>query len=132
MTSAEILKLNNIRPSVIRIMIYDYLCSVKSHPTVDEIYTELLPTVPTLSKTTVYNTVKLFTESGLSKVITIDGSQTRYDADTMMHGHFLCSKCGRVYDFNLETVCEKELKGFEVSSREVYYSGVCRECNKNN
>lgn len=131
MKSAEILKVNNIRPSVIRIMIYDYLYDNRTHPTVDEIYSGLVKSVPTLSRTTVYNTVKLFAQCGLARALTIEGFQTRYDADVSMHGHFLCKNCGKVYDFKLTNVIDDELQGFSVKSKEVYYSGICRDCNKN-
>lgn len=129
MTSAEILKSNNIRPSVIRVMIYDFLRSTDAHPTADEIYLELLPKVPTLSKTTVYNTVKLFADSGISKTITIDKNQVRYDADISMHGHFFCEECGTVYDFGIDFDIEGVLEGFDINFKEVYYGGKCRKCN---
>lgn len=129
MNTAELLKSKNIRPSVIRIMIFDYLYNNRTHPTVDEIYSGLVKNVPTLSKTTVYNTLKLFVESGITKSITIEGFQTRFDADTAMHGHFLCKQCGKVYDFNIDEVSDNELDGFTISTKEVYYSGICRNCN---
>lgn len=130
MTTAEILKINKIRPSVIRIMVYDFLRSTNRHPTADEIYTELLPKIPTLSKTSVYNTVKLLVDSGLSKMVTIDGMQVRYDADVTVHGHFLCKNCGKVYDFKPAFNFSDELDGFDIRSKEVYYGGICRNCNK--
>ena len=51
----ERLQGHNIKPSVQRIAIMKYLMEHRTHPTVDEIYTALSPTIPTLSKTTVYN-----------------------------------------------------------------------------
>ena len=51
-----------IHPSVQRIAIMDYLIKHRTHPTVDEVYTALSDEIPTLSKTTVYNTLKLFAE----------------------------------------------------------------------
>ena len=44
---------HNIKPSVQRIAIMNYLIEHRTHPTVDEIYTALSPSIPTLSKTTV-------------------------------------------------------------------------------
>lgn len=128
MTTAEILKMNNIKPSTIRIKVYEYLSGTKSHPTAEEIYTALLPNMPTLSKTSVYNTVKLLVDSGMSKNITIDGMQTRYDADISVHGHFLCKRCGKVYDFNINENLGAELDGFNVEFKEVYFGGICRDC----
>lgn len=129
MNTAEILKSSKIRPSVIRIMIFDFLYANRTHPTVDDIYSMLSKDIPTLSKTTVYNTVKLFVKCGIIKSVTIEGFQTRYDADTAMHGHFLCKNCGNVYDFDINGVSDNQLDGFSIDTKEVYYSGICRNCN---
>ncbi len=109
-------------------MIYDFVKNTKSHPTADDIYQCLHPKAPTLSKTTVYNTVKLFASEGLLKVLSIDGNQLRYDADTCHHGHFRCEECDRIYDFTIEKDCEAGLEGFDVSQREIFYSGRCIQC----
>ena len=55
----------NIRPSVQRMAIYNFLAENPVHPTVDTIYTALSPQMPTLSRTTVYNTLRQFSECGL-------------------------------------------------------------------
>lgn len=62
----------NIKPSLQRMAIMDYLMAHRVHPTADEIYNALYPTMPTLSKTTIYNTMKLFTEQGAVKALVID------------------------------------------------------------
>ena len=61
-----------IHPSIQRIAIMDYLLKHHIHPTVDEVYTALSDEIPTLSKTTVYNTLRLFSEHGAAKMLTID------------------------------------------------------------
>ena len=86
---------HNIKPSVQRIAIMTYLMEHRTHPTVDEIYTALAPSIPTLSKTTVYNTLKLLSEQGAAQTLTIDERNTCYDADTTPHAHFLCKHCGK-------------------------------------
>ncbi len=128
MTSADILSVHNIKPSVIRVMIYDFLKGTKSHPTVDEIYQQIHPKAPTLSRTTVYNSVRLFSEKGLLKVLPIEGVQIRYDADTAFHGHFFCDSCRKVFDFEINPAAESGLEGFEVLQKEIFYSGCCRTC----
>ena len=130
MTSAEILTNNNIRPSIARVMIYDYLKNHRTHPTADEIYSALSPMAPTLSKTTVYNTVKLLTGAGVIKMITIEEQQARFDACTDLHGHFLCSCCGKVYDFDTEEPKAKLPKDFKVQNKEVFYTGTCDICSE--
>ncbi|MBO5369624.1 MAG: transcriptional repressor [Clostridia bacterium] len=128
MDSAKLLADHSIKPSIVRVMIYDFLRTTKSHPTVDDIYREIHPKVPTLSKTTVYNTVKLFVSSGLIKALSIDGTQIRYDADIGHHGHFKCDLCCKVYDFHIGSDSESGLEGFEVETREIFYTGKCKEC----
>lgn len=129
MNTATILADHEIKPSVIRVMIYDFLKNTRTHPTVDEIYNHIHPSAPTLSRTTVYNSVKLFSQKGLLKVLPIEGHQIRYDADTKFHGHFLCDGCKKVFDFSLDKSLESGLDGFEINHKEVFYSGICPECS---
>ncbi len=131
MDTVSLLQKYDIKPSVIRIMIYDFLKNTKSHPTVDDIYQHIISQAPTLSRTTVYNSVKLFSEKGLLKVLSIDGNQLRYDADTGFHGHFLCENCRAVFDFYPDKSIEPDLDGFVIETKEVFYSGRCKACLKN-
>ena len=126
---------HNIKPSVQRIAIMNYLVEHRTHPTVDEIYTALSPSIPTLSKTTVYNTLKLFSEQGAAQILTIDERNTCYDADTTHHAHFLCKRCGRIYDLeckaNIKQVEDMDMNGHEVQEIHYYYKGICKDCLEN-
>ena len=77
----EYLSSKGIKPSYQRIKVFDYLLNNKTHPTVDNIHQELVGEIPTLSKTTVYNTLKLFQEKGIVLIINIEDNETRFDAD---------------------------------------------------
>ncbi|MBR2021934.1 MAG: transcriptional repressor [Clostridia bacterium] len=129
MTSAQILQQHGIRPSLTRVMIYDYLREHRTHPTADEIYTALSPIAPTLSKTTVYNTMKLLSSEGVIKTITIEEQQARFDACIDTHGHFLCKDCGKVFDFDTELPSMKIPEGLSPSVTEIYCIGRCKSCN---
>ena len=112
----------------------EYLMNHKTHPTVDEIYLALSPSIPTLSKTTVYNTLNLFIEKNVIQVLTIDEKNARYDADISKHGHFYCRSCGKVYDiFDLkpEIYVIPPLENFHVDSVEISYYGTCKTCREN-
>lgn len=107
----------------------------KTHPTVDEIYSSLVSEIPTLSKTSVYNTLSLFVEKGLAQIITIEDNIARFDADTSVHGHFQCKSCGKIYDFSvkLDSIQSSLSSEFIVDEIYVYYKGICPYCkNKNN
>ena len=86
--------------------------------------------IPTLSKTTVYNTLKKLVEEDLVRVITIEGNETRYDINTEDHGHFKCENCKAIFDFNvnMNTLLVKGLEDFKISNKNVYFKGFCPNC----
>lgn len=129
MTTAEKLLESGIRPSLTRVMIYDYLLNHRTHPTADEIYRELAPDAPTLSKTTVYNTVKLLSSEGVIKMLTIEEQQARFDACVDDHGHFLCNGCKKVFDFDVEMPKDTLPDGFVAKTKEIFYTGLCKKCS---
>lgn len=126
----EYLKGNGIKPSYQRIKIFEYLINTKAHPTVDAIYRHLVKEIPTLSKTTVYNTLNLFIENEIALLITIEENESRYDADTSVHGHFKCEKCEAVVDFKTEHthIAVHELADFQINQQHIYFKGVCAGC----
>ena len=94
------LKNVGIKPSLQRIKIFEFLLNYNIHPTVDIVYNNLSKDIPTLSKTTIYNTLKLFEKKDLINNITIDETEIRYDAIKSIHGHFKCEECSKIFDFN--------------------------------
>lgn len=122
----------NIKPSVQRLAIMDYLLSHKTHPAIEEIYLALCDAIPTLSKTTVYNTLKLFVEHGAVQMLTIDERNACYDADIHNHAHFLCKKCNKIFDLPSVDYDNKILKvkdeGFQVEDIHLYIKGYCPSC----
>jgi Fur family transcriptional regulator, peroxide stress response regulator len=126
----ELLQSHNIKPSITKVKIMEYLIRHATHPTVDEIYSNLLSELPTLSRTTVYNTLGLFTRARLVRVFTLGDNENRYDANAGNHGHFKCNRCGRVYDFGFDPdlLPARGLDGFRISEKNVYYRGTCPGC----
>lgn len=121
----------DIKPSMQRMAIMDYLIGHRVHPTADEIYSALFPVMPTLSKTTVYNTLRLFSEQGAVKALVIDEKNVRFDIDTSSHAHFMCLGCGCVYDIPIEDARAIELDGVGellITETHLYYKGYCKKC----
>ena len=121
------LKNRNINLSYQRLKILEYLNQNHCHPTVDQIYKGLHEIIPTLSKTTVYNTLKKLVEEDLVRVINIEDNETRYDINTENHGHFKCDNCGTIFDFsiNMDSLVCVELEDFRVFDKNVYFKGIC-------
>ena len=129
----EYLKAHEIKPSYQRIKIFQYLVENKNHPTVDMIYKALCTEIPTLSKTTVYNTLNLFIEKKIVNVIVIEENETRYDSVMAVHGHFKCEKCGKIYDIgiNQNILEDVKLKNCEIKEQHYYFKGICQDCSNN-
>lgn len=127
----EHLRKSGIKPSFQRMKIFEFLANNPIHPTVDTIYKALVPEIPTLSKTTVYNTLNLFIDHNIAQLITIEDNETRYDADTSIHGHFKCHECDNVYDFtaDCQSLISKGLDGFLIKEQHIYFKGICASCN---
>ncbi|WP_430882913.1 Fur family transcriptional regulator [Fusibacter sp. JL216-2] len=121
-----------IKASYQRIRILKYFQEHLTHPTVNDIYLELVPEIPTLSKTTVYNTLNLFVDKNILDVILIEENEARYDWAMQTHGHFKCVECGNVFDLNIQLNPESipDLDGYEIKEQHVYIKGVCTKCQK--
>lgn len=136
MTTQEIqqhLLLHDVKPSVQRMAIMEYLVKNRIHPTVDTVYSHLSPSMPTLSRTTVYNTLKLLVAQGAILAITIDEKNVRYDANTSQHGHFKCRQCGAIYDLAIEPYTPALLESYphlSIEETHIYCVGVCDHCNR--
>ena len=129
----EVLWEKDIKPSIQRIKILEYLQSCHEHPTTEQIYLALKDIVHSLSKATVYNTLAVFAEKGLVKVLTLENTENRYDIITANHGHFLCESCGSISDFaiNIESFKTNTLDDYRINQKDVFFKGACPECLSN-
>jgi Fur family peroxide stress response transcriptional regulator len=129
--SDELVK-RNIRPSHQRLKILEYFYLHQNHPTADEIFHVLKKNMPTLSKGTIYNTLKAFVQNKLVWEISIEENEARYDLYTRRHGHFKCNSCGAIYDFviQIDELPVKGLSNFQIEDKSVYFKGICPKCLK--
>jgi Fur family transcriptional regulator, peroxide stress response regulator len=124
------LKSKSIRPSYHRVKVLEYLYQQGGHPSVDEIFRALSTDIPSLSKVTIYNTLHIFVEAGLVRVVDINDAEIRYDITLANHGHFLCENCGTIYNFqvNIDQVAFEKLNQFKITQKNVYFKGLCPNC----
>ncbi|NLW22580.1 MAG: transcriptional repressor [Tissierellia bacterium] len=126
----DYLREKDIKPSSIRIKVLKYLMDNQIHPTVDDIYKGIGDDIPTLSRTSIYNTVNLFKQNGVVVEINLGEKESRYDINTKPHGHFKCEKCGNIYDFPLPENLNKKLSNFTINRMSINYYGLCPDCRK--
>ena len=110
----------------------DWLIHHPIHPTVEDVYQGLSKKMPTLSRTTVYNTLRMLSDNNAAQMLTIDDHRVCYDGNTQPHVHFYCKECGRVLDLMDEPAPQVAeplvVDGNVVQEMQLYYKGVCQEC----
>lgn len=126
----DILRQAGLRPSPQRAAIAGYIDASRCHPSAEEIYKALVGDYPTLSLTTVYNTLYALEKAGLARVLDIESRNVRFDtASTPGHGHILCRKCGHIFDMPLPKNIEETMPpGFSIDSVNLYFKGLCPSC----
>ena len=85
-----------------RIAILQQLEGRTDHPSADTLYRELSAEYSTMSVATLYSTAQLLADAGLIKILSIDDKRVYFDPTTTTHGHFLCRKCGKLFDIPVD------------------------------
>jgi len=118
-----------------RLAIFKILENNTSHPTVESIYNSLRKDYPTMSLTTVYNTLETLFKIGEVVKLDIDSDKAHFDPNTNPHHHFLCTHCGKIEDvmadfsevLHNETVKEKL---FKIQDYNINFRGICLVCSR--
>ncbi len=116
-----------------RLAVYQVLARDDSHPTAEEIFRQIKPSLPSLSLGTVYRTLELFEAQGLIRRVHAFDDQARFDANLDEHHHLVCIRCRRVIDFqdpHLQQlpIPEATLGGFQVLAQRLHLLGLCPRC----
>ncbi|MGN0518438.1 MAG: transcriptional repressor [Acutalibacteraceae bacterium] len=114
--------------------IYNYIKSVKTHPTADEVYAALKGQYPDLSLSTVYRNISMFKNNGIIASVGVVNSQEHFDYNTSPHAHFICNTCGSVTDLDRVEI-DKRLDyfvkceyNFDVDFHNLTFYGRCNKC----
>ncbi len=129
----SILTSHGVRPTQQRAEVYHYLLTHSIHPSADTIYKALSSKYPVFSRTTIYNSLNVLVEAGLVRIINIRAGEQHFDANTENHGHFLCLKCDKIYDFDIKEDLLSRLcpTGYQPKVGDIYFTGICINCNEN-
>ncbi len=119
----EKLKQHGVMPTSQRIEVATILLARPQHLSADQIIDKLKGRGSRVSKATVYNTLKLFSEQGIVKELNVDSSRKFYDSTTHPHHHFFHVDSGKLSDIPASQVSISGLpplpKGTEQESVEV-------------
>lgn len=108
---------------------------MKRHASADEIYNVIAKEHPTIGRGTVYRNLQRLSELGEIRKREIPGGADRYDYLCTDHYHVVCTKCGQVFDVDMDYMkaLEKTIKnthGFEFTSHDIIFKGICPDCKK--
>lgn len=114
-------------------IILDYLRNVKTHPSAEEVYLATRKKLPNISLGTVYRLLKDFKQK--RKILEIPCEVGHYDGDISSHAHFICEKCGRIFDiFEVCKECNiikrKRIKVGGIKNYQINFYGICKKCQK--
>ena len=114
-----------------RLAILKYLEANKEHPSASDIYRAVSREYPTMSLSTVYNTLRVLKKTRNITELSIDSEKKRFDPDMGSHHHLICVACRKIVDVPCDlalTVPEIEKHNFVLISNHVEFYGICPEC----
>jgi Fur family ferric uptake transcriptional regulator len=109
----------------------------EGHLSAEDLYQLVRDQDPTVGFTTVYRTLKLFTECGLAREERLGDGRRRYEHhfNHQHHDHLICTDCGELIEFFSEVIEKKqdeiaEQFGFQPTHHSLRIFGLCRQCRQ--
>ena len=124
----------NRRNTKQKAIILDAVKSRCDHPTAEQIYNQVHEVDQKISVGTVYRNLDILSKQKDITNIKLFHAD-RYDLKTENHNHFICEKCGKVFDINIPyntKLDNTKHDGFYISSHQTVYKGLCPKCDKSN
>ena len=116
-----------------RVEIFREVASSCEHPDAETVYERVKQRLPNISFDTVYRTLASLED--MDMIFRVDNllPKARFDADRRPHNHFLCIKCGEVYDIFPEDgykieIPENSKKFGEIKDVNLQVRGICNKC----
>jgi Fur family transcriptional regulator, peroxide stress response regulator len=81
-----------------RAAVFNYLHTVESHPTAEEVYLAVRRQIPKISLATVYKALEALVDIHLADKLTTGDGPARYDCHNHAHYHFHCLDSGDIHD----------------------------------
>ena len=104
----------------------DYVLATDTHPTAEQVWSEVRARLPVISRATVYNTLNLLVRKGLLRQIQLAEGKIGFDPNLEPHHHFIDEATGVVIDVAwdaLEVRRVEALRGLEVREYQVVLRG---------
>ena len=118
-----------------RDVVLNVFVSAGRHLSAEELYLLVKKSHPRTGYATVYRTLKLLAHAGLAEERRFEDGFTRYEyrATDGHHDHLICTKCGRIIEFENERIEQLQQdvarkNRFQVQSHKLELYGLCSDC----
>jgi Fur family ferric uptake transcriptional regulator len=124
---------HNLKRTRQREVILDAFLEAERHVTGEDLYQIIRGIDAHIGYTTVYRTLKLLVDAGLAEEHHFDDGVARYEIQHEHHDHLVCTKCGKITEFESELI-EKtqheiaERHSFLVLRHRHELYGHCKDC----
>ncbi|ESY74303.1 Fur family transcriptional regulator [Mesorhizobium sp. LNHC252B00] len=113
-----------LRPTRQRIALADLLFAKGDrHLSAEELHEEAVAAGVPVSLATVYNALHQFTQSGLLRILAVEGAKTYFDTNTSDHHHFYIEGENRIFDIDSGPVTVANLpeppEGMEIANVDI-------------
>ncbi len=130
----ETFRRNGLRATPQRIVIAQAVLGSKDHPTAEQIFEIVKRNNPSISLSTVYNTLHAMRDANMLQELAF-GNNHRYDPNTNVHVNLVCQKCGDIIDIKNDTFANEvgkisKRRGFSITGHRFDIYGTCRRCEK--
>ncbi len=117
-----------------RQLILDTLVDNPTHPTIQELYQNVMRKDNTIGQATVYRNINQLVEEGKVQKLSIAGNVDRYDGNSSCHYHLFCEKCGKVFDFYDDSYLDflanvEKRNGVQIKDTTLILKGICKDCS---
>ncbi len=101
----------------------------KGHADIEDIYQEIKKDFVSISLATVYKNVNTMLDAGIIEEIKVPQKKSKFEIAKHKHSHFVCEKCGEVYDIDEPKKLDVDLpEGFEPKEASIMIMGICKNC----
>jgi Fur family peroxide stress response transcriptional regulator len=117
-----------------RLAIVDILAKSERHPSVEDIYDQIIKDFPTMSLATVYRNIVLIKSLGEILELGFPDGSNRYDGNKPYpHPHVICIKCKKIVDPELDSLDEMKNEvaletNFTILNHRLDFFGICSNC----
>ena len=129
------LKQKGLKQTSQRNLILDSFLASSKHIAADELHDLIRKKNPRVGFSTVYRTLRLFTECGIAREVNFGDGRARFERglDKSQHGHLVCTHCGKTEEFPTDSF-QKSIKqisstySFKTEGHRFEVFGLCKKC----